>query len=79
MLLTLLGFSFYHRHYHRDRYIEASKTRLSGPSANPAEAAQARRVLVYVFDTCLRLLHPFMPYVTETLWQQLPTDPTHGA
>ena len=29
-------------------------------------------MLVYVFDTCLRLLHPFMPYVTEILWQQLP-------
>lgn len=29
-------------------------------------------MLVYVFDTCLRLLHPYMPYVTEILWQQLP-------
>ena len=29
------------------------------------EAKMARRVLVYVFDTCLRLLHPFMPFVTE--------------
>lgn len=62
----------------RARYIEASKTRLTGPGATPAEAAQARRVLVYVFDTCLRLLHPYMPFVTETLWQQLPTDPAHG-
>lgn len=35
-------------------------------------ARRARRTLVYVFDTCLRLLHPFMPYVTEALWQQLP-------
>ena len=33
---------------------------------------QARRTLVYVFDTCLRLLHPFMPYITEILWQQMP-------
>jgi valyl-tRNA synthetase len=31
-------------------------------------------VLVYVFDTCLRLLHPFMPYITEVLWQQLPHE-----
>jgi hypothetical protein len=60
------------------RYLEASKTRLSGPRATAREAAQARRVLVYVFDTCLRLLHPYMPFVTETLWQQLPTDPNHG-
>jgi valyl-tRNA synthetase len=39
---------------------------------NVALGADARRVLTYVFDTCLRLLHPFMPYVTEVLWQQLP-------
>ena len=36
------------------------------------EAKTARRVLVYVLDTCLRLLHPYMPYVTEQLWHHLP-------
>jgi len=50
-----------------DWYIESSKTRM-----RTDQAAMARRVLVYVFDTCLRLLHPFMPYVTEVLWQELP-------
>ena len=35
-------------------------------------AAQARRVLVYVWDRCMRLLHPFMPFLTETLWQLTP-------
>lgn len=36
------------------------------------EAKAARRVLVYVLDTSLRLLHPYMPYVTEQLWHHLP-------
>ncbi|CAM9303864.1 unnamed protein product [Phaeothamnion confervicola] len=53
-----------------DWYLEASKTRMADPGS--AAARDARRVLVYVFDTCLRLLHPFMPFVTEILWQQLP-------
>uniref|UniRef100_A0A7S2AXJ4 valine--tRNA ligase n=1 Tax=Octactis speculum TaxID=3111310 RepID=A0A7S2AXJ4_9STRA len=59
-----------------DWYIEASKTKTDG------EAAQVSlKVLVYVFDTCLRLLHPYMPYVTEILWQQLPktADSTNEA
>ncbi|CAN0528799.1 unnamed protein product, partial [Laminaria digitata] len=61
------------------RYIEASKTRIgffaSGDSEGAdARANSARRTLVYVFDTCLRLLHPFMPFVTEALWQQLPRE-----
>jgi len=55
-----------------DWYIEASKTRITGDAATPESAATARRTLVYVFDTCLRLLHPFMPYITEILWQQMP-------
>ena len=35
-------------------------------------AQASRRVLVYVWDTCLRLLHPFMPFLTEALWQLIP-------
>ena len=65
------------------RYIEASKTRIGsfaaaaaageeGREEAAARARNSRRTLVYVFDTCLRLLHPFMPFVTEALWQQLP-------
>jgi len=50
-----------------DWYIESSKTRM-----RTDQAGMSKRVLVYVFDTCLRLLHPFMPYITEILWQQLP-------
>lgn len=52
------------------RYIEASKSRMYGDDA--ALAQQTRRVLVYVFDRSLRVLHPFMPFVTEELWQAIP-------
>ena len=60
-----------------DWYIEISKTRLyEGIGGdNEQEARMARRVLVYVLDTSLRLLHPYMPYVTEQLWHHLPRAP----
>ena len=53
-----------------DWYIEASKTRMYGGDA--AAAAQTRRVLVYVLGGSLRLLHPFMPFITEELWRAMP-------
>merc|ERR1719201_613474 len=53
-----------------DWYLEISKRRIA--SGDPQAATQARRTLVYVLDSCLRLLHPFMPFVTEELWQRLP-------
>lgn len=53
-----------------DWAIEASKPRTYGDDA--AAAARSRQVLVYVFDRVLRLLHPFMPFVTEELWQAIP-------
>ncbi|GLJ40399.1 hypothetical protein SUGI_0831930 [Cryptomeria japonica] len=54
-----------------DWYIEASKTRFFGKEdASTISCAQA--VLLYVFENVLKLLHPFMPYVTEELWQALP-------
>lgn len=55
-----------------DWYVEASKTRVNGDDKVAAETARA--TLVYVLDTCLRLLHPFMPYITEALWQRFPRD-----
>eukprot|EP00591_Stephanopyxis_turris_P008443 CAMPEP_0195514532 /NCGR_PEP_ID=MMETSP0794_2-20130614/5875_1 /TAXON_ID=515487 /ORGANISM="Stephanopyxis turris, Strain CCMP 815" /LENGTH=1018 /DNA_ID=CAMNT_0040642787 /DNA_START=445 /DNA_END=3501 /DNA_ORIENTATION=- len=66
-----------------DWYIEISKTRLyegaggDGPSSDEARAA--RKVLVYILDTSLRLLHPYMPYVTEHLWHHLPRNSQDGA
>ncbi|HOQ97759.1 MAG TPA: valine--tRNA ligase [Anaerolineae bacterium] len=52
-----------------DWYIEISKARLYG--GDPAAAATARRVLVTALEQALRLLHPYMPFVTETIWQNL--------
>jgi valyl-tRNA synthetase len=53
-----------------DWYIELSKGSLSG--GEPRRRASAQAVLVYVLDRIYRLLHPFMPFVTEELWQKLP-------
>ena len=56
-----------------DWYIEISKTRIyEGNGGTQEEAKVARRVLVYILDTSLRLLHPYMPFVTEQLWHHLP-------
>ena len=54
-----------------DWYLELIKGRLKGESgAESREAAKA--TLVVVLDGVLRLLHPIMPFVTETLWRRLP-------
>ncbi|KAH9675488.1 Valine--tRNA ligase 2 [Citrus sinensis] len=51
-----------------DWYIEASKARLYR-SEYDSDAIIAQAVLLYVFENILKLLHPFMPFVTEELWQ----------
>lgn len=51
-----------------DWYIEVLKPRFSEDSEN------ACRVLSYVLRTLMELLHPFMPFITETIWQALPHD-----
>ncbi|HUW63200.1 MAG TPA: valine--tRNA ligase [Spirochaetia bacterium] len=53
-----------------DWYIELAKPRLYG--ADPLDRALARRVLVQVLRGTLELLHPFMPFITEEIWQHLP-------
>ncbi len=53
-----------------DWYIELTKARLYGDEAASKEAAI--QVLVYVLDQTLRLLHPFMPFITEEIWQSIP-------
>jgi len=53
-----------------DWYIELAKIKLN--SGDEAAAKTARAVLVYVFSETLKLLHPFMPFITEEIWQALP-------
>lgn len=53
-----------------DWYIEIAKIRLSSEDAELKECAKA--VLVYVMSNTLKLLHPFMPFITEEIWQTLP-------
>ena len=51
-------------HEFADKYIESTKER----------RAEAQPVLEYVFRTSLELLHPYMPFITEELWQKLPHE-----
>ena len=55
-----------------DWYIELTKARLY--SDDEGQKNTAIQVLVYVLDQTLRLLHPFMPFITEEIWQTLPHD-----
>ncbi len=55
-----------------DWYIEMTKTRLQGEDEAAKEGAQ--RVLCYVLTELLALLHPFMPFITEEIWQALPHE-----
>jgi valyl-tRNA synthetase len=64
-----------------DWYLEIVKVRMRDPESGPSPLP----VLVHVLDTCLRLLHPFMPYVTEEIWsgtgelrRHLPADDTES-
>lgn len=54
-----------------DWYIELTKAEVTAEEATPERAA-ARTRLLNVLEQALRLLHPFMPYITEELWQRLP-------
>lgn len=61
-----------------DWYLEIAKTQIPrDPVDNDATGRATQRVIGRVLDTILRLLHPTMPYVTETLWTAL-TDGVDG-
>ena len=55
-----------------DWYIEMTKARLFADDADRKQTAL--QVLVYVLDQVLRLLHPFMPFITEEIWQSIPHE-----
>jgi valyl-tRNA synthetase len=55
-----------------DWYIEIAKTALYG--GDEASKKRTLNILTYVLDTCLRLLHPFIPFVTEEIWQHIPHE-----
>jgi valyl-tRNA synthetase len=54
-----------------DWYIEMVKPVLLGRHGSEADQQRAKRVLLEVLDRSLRLLHPFMPFITEEIWQKL--------
>ena len=56
-----------------DWYLELAKAKLfeDDQSADPAQAQATRHTLATVLETTLRLLHPFTPFITEEIWQQV--------
>jgi len=60
-------------HEYCDWYLEMVKVRLSGMGGGE-EVLTGRYLLVYTLECSLRLLHPFMPFITEEIWQRLPHE-----
>jgi valyl-tRNA synthetase len=58
-------------HEYCDWYLEIAKPRLY-QTVDPEARAVAQRICVETLETTLRLLHPFMPFISEELWQRLP-------
>ncbi len=64
----------YHYIWHTfaDKIIEESKDKLK--SEDPAVVTSAQYTLKHILDTSLRILHPFMPFITEEIWQNIKKD-----
>jgi len=54
-----------------DWYLELSKTTLTDPKASAAEKRGTLQTLINNLEILLRLMHPFMPFITEELWQKI--------
>lgn len=63
-------YEFTWNHY-CDWYLELSKALLTTDQAEEETRQATRFTLINVLESLLRLLHPFMPFITETLWQQI--------
>jgi valyl-tRNA synthetase len=70
--MYLAGEKLYHYVWHTvaDKILEEKKEALYGD--NLEEKQKAQKELRYIFITVLKLLHPFMPFITEDIWQRLP-------
>ena len=68
----LAGEKLYHYFWHTfaDKIIEESKARLIGDNENDKKSAQW--MLLEIFSTLIKILHPFMPFITEEIWSFLP-------
>jgi len=65
-------------HQFCDWYVELIKPDLY-QDRDPKRKALAQKSLLEVLDAALRLLHPFMPFITEEIWQNLPQNPKGGS
>ena len=54
-----------------DWYVELSKPTLWDEEKNPENAQATRFILIFILEKTLRLLHPFMPFITEEVWQKI--------
>jgi valyl-tRNA synthetase len=68
---SLAGETIYHYFWHvfADKIIEEMKNRIR----NNKNKKQAQYILYIILKDCLKMLHPFMPFVTEAIWQKLPS------
>lgn len=74
--IYLAAEKIYHYAWHElaDKIIEESKPILSGSDVTEKNSRQM--LLLMLLDRTLRLLHPFMPFITEEIWQSLPNKET---
>lgn len=70
----LAGEKLYHYFWHTfaDKIIEEGKKKINGSDA--AEKVSAQWTLLEILRTTLKLLHPFMPFITEEIWDKLPIE-----